>query len=311
MSNPFRIDIVEKEDYTLEEWQDIQNRLRAKIPEIEQWVHEHTPNDFVPLEFILNRCLNGVRQTLIDGSRMPLKQLFQIGHGGNRKHCFVCSTPFQNNRYDNSQTMKESLEKVHYNGHFLLWNGGFPNPTGKEVQYAGVPYCFKIFMMLEARKLGFEQIIWLDSACLALQSPDRLFELLETDHVLFRTFPSNYFEQNTYRFYVFPHTLDLLTQKVGRYICQDVNINSIVFGLDFTAPIIQQFVDEYYQMVEWGWPFLSYFPEEFVFATLFNSPTFSFLLKTREEHEKLYIHEQHCDPEIARQYGFFFLQRHH
>ena len=35
-------------------------------------------------------------------------------------------------------------------------------------RYLTIGHSFKIFTMLKARKLGFEQVIWLDSACYAI-----------------------------------------------------------------------------------------------------------------------------------------------
>jgi anti-sigma regulatory factor (Ser/Thr protein kinase) len=35
--------------------------------------------------------------------------------------------------------------------------------------------------MLEAKKLGFEKVIWLDAACYAVNNPQRLFDVLDTD----------------------------------------------------------------------------------------------------------------------------------
>ena len=44
-------------------------------------------------------------------------------------------------------------------------------------------------------------------------------------------------------------------------------------------------------MVELGLPFLSSFPEEIVFTTIFNRPEYKYVIKKRNERNALYINE--------------------
>jgi hypothetical protein len=314
--NPFLIDIPDKESYDNEELVLIQEKLHEI--NIDALINDLYPENFrTPFELIKNRVKRGINQIIIDISNnlLPSKTLYKIGNGGDGKNCIVCSTSLHDNRYDLSQTIRSSLEEVGFNGHFYLFNGGFPNPTGIEMKYIGVPYTFKIFAMLEAQKLGFEKVIWIDSACYAVNNPEGLFDALYRTDALFKAFPANYFEPDksicTYDHIIFPKTLDLLNKIVNRDIRNDMNVNSIVFGLNLSSPKINKFIEDYYDMVKIGLPFLSYFPEEIIFATLFNNPEFKYIFDNQHECNNLYIHEQHASKENAKAWNIFFIQRNH
>jgi hypothetical protein len=309
LTNPFLIDIEDKEDYTYNDYINIQNKLKKK--NIDIFLKElYSENMNTTFEEIKRRVTKGITLDIIDKSNniiIPTIQVYKIGNGGD--NCFVCYTSLFNDRFDKSQNIIDSFKKNNFDGYFLLLNGGFPNPTGKEMKYCGVPYSFKIFMMLEANKLGFEKIIWIDAACYCVNNPKRLFDLLVEDDVIFRVFPPNCFSPNTMNNITFPKTIELLNNIVNRDIRNDYTINSIVFGLNFGSEKIKKFINEYYQMVEFGLPFLSSFPEEIVFTVIFNKLEYKHVFKERNERKKLYIHETYLNEKTAKNYGYFFLQR--
>lgn len=311
LENPFLIDIENKEEYSFDDYVEIQKKIEEK--NIDHFIESLYPTGKMrtSLEEMKRRINRGVKQKIVDISNniLPTKQIYKLGNGGNGKHCFVCCTPLFMDRFDASQTMLQSLQEVGFNGYFMLLNGGFPNPTGKEMKYIGVPYSFKIFMMLEAKKMGFEKVIWLDAACYAVNNPERLFEILNEYDAVFRAFSPNCFSPDTCINIVLPKTVELLSKLVNKDIKNDININSIVFGLNLSSPKINSFIDEYYQMVELGLPFLSSFPEEIVFTSIFNKPEYNYVFKNREEISKLYIHETYLNKEQAKNHGYFFVQR--
>ena len=97
------------------------------------------------------RCSRGAKQTLIGEN--PVKSLQKIGGGGDR--CIVCHVSQDKDSFELLRSIPIHLEKTGFNGYFYSSIGGFPNPSGIELQYAGVPYAFKIFTMMEANILGF------------------------------------------------------------------------------------------------------------------------------------------------------------
>lgn len=317
LENPFLLDIEDKKEYTNEELNEIQNMLREK--DIDYIIEDGFRDNFKwGIVHVRNRCTRGLNQTLIDLSNnlLPQKKLFKVGNGGDGKNCIVCSTPLSNDRYEFSQSILKSLEEVGFNGHFYLLNGGFPTPLGIEMKYVGVPYSFKIFTMVEAYNLGFDKIIWIDAACYAVNNPQRLFDILDKNDSLFKWFLPNIFETNpnveSYDLTVFPKTLDLLNRLTNRNVRRDFNVNSIVFGLNLTSEKNRGFISEYYGMVKLGLPFLSTFPEEVVFSTIFNNPDYNYVFYYNDiEIDKLYINECYANKDTAKNAGFFFLQRYY
>ena len=320
-TNPFLIDIPDKEEYTNEEYDNIQKQLQRKRLDV---IVEslYTPkNRYIELTEFKRRSFRGVKQKLIDISNnlLPTKTLYKIGDGGNGKNCVVSFTSFtqsertneiDNTRYLASQKIVKSLEETGFNGYFYLITGGFPNPTGREMKYAGVPYAFKVFAMLEAQKKGFDKVIWVDAVCEAVNSPQPLFEILyEHDAIV-----SSINQDNNFEVMAFEKTVQLLIEITGTVINFDTYyVSTTVFGFNLDSPIIQKFIQEYYEMVELGWPFLSAFPEEVVFSALFNKKEYKILLDKNHDNykhdkHKLRISEQRMNKDDAKKYGFYFYQ---
>jgi len=315
LENPYLIDIEDKLEYSNEELNNIQKLLKDKY--IDYIIEEEFNENFKwSFSWVRDRCAKGLTMTIIDLSNniLPTKNLFKIGDGGDSKNCFVCYSSLNTDRNDFSKTMVQSLEEVGFNGHFYLFNGGFPNPTGTEMKFVGVPYSFKIFMMLEAQKKGFEKVIWLDAACYAVNNPQRLFDILKEDDAIFNLIYPHVLEPDPnidfYDLVVLPSTIKLMTKLMGRNIKEDINVNSVVFGLNLCSSKIQNFIKEYYELVKIGLPFLSTFPEEFVFASIFNKPEYKYVFNyNRCEIDKLYINEHYLNKLQSKEHGFYFLQR--
>jgi hypothetical protein len=311
LQNPFLINAPEKTEYNVNDYIDIQKQLDEKnIDEIIESLYTDK-NKFYGLDDFKFRINRGIKQKLLDSeNNPPNKTIYKMGNYDNNKNCIVCCTAFKNDnnesRYLSSNNIIASLTNVGYNGHFILFQGGFPNPTGKEMKYVGVPYCFKIFMMLEAVNLGFKNVIWLDSGCYALNNPDPLFEILEKDDVLIKKVNSN----NNYNAMSFEKTIRLLNQLTKCDLHSAPYIETIVFGLNMMSDKVQNFIKEYYDMVDLGWPFFSIFPEEIVISAIFNQPYYKPMLYNNNNNNNigntLYIHEKYINETDARNKGYYF-----
>ena len=309
--NIFEIQMQDKPEYDIEDYIHIQNQLDSK--NIDEYITNlyETSNPtiyFYTLPDFKKRCTRGIKQKIIDvnNPQLPIQQLYKIGNGGNGKNCIICCTPIlndnENTRLHASQKIKESLESCGFNGYFYLFNGGFPNPSGIEMKYVGVPYCFKIFMMMEAKKKGFENIIWIDSACIALNNPEKLFDTLQEKHVLFHISYNNAYDQM-----VFEKTRELLNNKNQNNLYDALYLNTIVFGLNVSSEPITKIIDEYYENVKLGLPFLSIFPEEIVLSSIFNNIEYKYLLHNCDEMgNRLQINERVMNKMDAISNGYFF-----
>ena len=306
--NPFLIEIEDKIAYDNIDYIDIQNKLNEKnIDSLIETMYKDK-NKFYDINDFKSRIKRGIKQQLINkDNETPKKHLYKIGNHDSNKNCIVCCTSLKNenddSRFVSSNNIIESLTQVGYNGHFYLFNGGFPNPTGKEMKYVGVPYCFKIFMMLEAYKLGFNNVLWIDSGCYALNNLDNLFEQIEKYNIICKIIKT----YNNYNAMSFEKTILLLNQLTKSNLYEAAYLETITLGLNMDSGLIKDFIAEYYEMVDLGWPFFSIFPEEIVISAIFNKPKYRHLLQ-REIYigNKLYIHEKYANENLAREQGYYF-----
>ncbi len=262
--NPFAIEFPAKENLSHDDYIEIQEKLR-KI-DIEPLLGSLYPHNQGYLEFegFWGRTTKGIRQTLIDPERglYPRMKLEKIGTGGD--NCIVCCAPYNDIYPTLISSIPEALHKCGFNGYFLYLIGGFPNPTGREIQYVGVPYSFKIFMMLEAQKLGFNKVLWIDSSTLPLRDPTPLFNWINSTGALVHGWPMPAEAWNV----ALPATRKLLEELTGIDALHATIACTVVFGLKMNTEKTKLFIQEYYRFVEMGLPFLSCFPEEMVFMTL-------------------------------------------
>lgn len=308
--NPFLLDVEPKESYSAEELRAIQTQLHdpQRLTRLSAWISSLYRPMETSLDMLQERLGRSQKQILIgETDSVPVIQDIQIGTGGDGTCAIVCCVPLKNNRHDASRTLQKSLEETGWNGHFLLLQGGFPNPTGTELRYVGVPYSFKIFMMMEAAKRGYTRVLWIDAACYATRNPDALFSYLDTNPVLYNWYPHNVFA--TFSNTVVPAALDALYELTESHVGVCRKICTIVFGLNMSHPKISSFLQDYRQMVEAGLPFVSYYPEEAVYSAILTKDCYKDIQCNYDERNKLYIHQAYFSLEGARSHGYFFLQR--
>ncbi len=312
-ANPFSIDVSSQEDLTLKDWELVQTKLRAVdiAPTLHQIYPTNTSKkfwfqkpDLQNEADYLGRVSRGLRQTLIDTSKdkVPVKQLLQINKGGDC--CIVAFASYDGVYATQLQTLMEDLKSTGFNGHLLLMTGGFPNPTGEEIQYAGVPYCFKIFALLEAKKLGFSKALWIDAALQPLKNPEPIFDVIAKNGSFFEC------RKNGNR-YLLPSTQQVILKETGIDMYNTKSVRARVIGLDFNAPQVEDLIREYYRLVRLGTPFISCFPEEHVLGalvaknpTLFPDSSLENLVKSeRKLHGK--------SVKQMQEIGYFFLLRRH
>jgi hypothetical protein len=83
--------------------------------------------------------------------------------------------------------LEASLRKTHFNGDFLVWDDVLPE--GSPTQFES-PMAFKTFCFLEAQKLGYNQVLWMDAQIVVLRSIEPIFEMIKSNNYV--TFANNY-----------------------------------------------------------------------------------------------------------------------
>lgn len=313
-SNPFIIDYPVKEEITNEDYIEIQKKLQEiDISSIlDAWYPDFAPKKWfrpwapalATKEDFFRRISKARFQTLIDPAKnyFPKKNLVKIGKGGD--NCFVCYASFNGIYPKLIEELPKELEKVGFNGYLFYRIGGFPNPTGKEIRYSGIPYVFKIFAMIEAHLQGFEKVIWVDAAFLPLKDPTPLFNWTEKEGVFLKS-------HEPFNKFILPKTVEYIKEQTQVDVLQSPYISTQIIGFDFRSAKTKFFIDNYYQLVELGLPFFSCFPEEYVLSAIAGKKP---ELWQPQPFKKL------CFPEVklrsktidwAQKEDYFFLQRSH
>lgn len=313
ISNPFKINFPRKENLTEEDYKYIQNQLkRIDVSPIVKLLYPafpgFFPDGFTTYNDFWGRVSKGSRQVLIDPQKKlyPSTVLEKINDGGDM--CVACFASYNLTFAKLLKSIPEELKKSGFNGYFYARIGGYPNPTGEEIQYVGVPYSYKIFLMLEAKKLGFKKVLGIDSSFLPLRDPTPLFKWIAERDVLF--IGQSPTEEGLWR-YIFPETQQLLLKLTGNDVLRtDPFVWGGLLGLNFDSPKVNRFISQFYDMVKLGTPFLSCYPEQFVYTALMAKPEFNWKLSTIEN---IYIDTDGNDTDIAemRDYGYYFYNRRH
>lgn len=266
-ANPFKVEFPDIEHPTFADYE----RLQSKLRQIQtDKILDHYYDGEVPLlgkELYRLRIAEGARQVMIDPSKnqYPVVMLEKIGKGGDS--CIVSYASYNRIYPELLDSIKDALEEVGFNGYFYYRVGGFPNPTGRELKYAGVPYCFKPFMMVEAYHLGFQKVLWIDASLLPSQNPEPLFEAIEKEGCLLY---GGLRESELFSKFILPKAEEALQEITGSQGKERYYVSAMVFGLNFGTELAEKFLETYYQCVSLGTPFISCFPEEFVFSSILN-----------------------------------------
>ena len=204
----------------------------------------------------------------LDKGLYPVAQLEKIGEGGD--NCVVTYASFNANYPLFVRSLVKGLKAAGFNGYIWYRIGGFPNPTGKEIQYAGVPYTFKVGMMLEAHQMGFDRVLWLDSAMIPLQDMTFYFDWIVREGAYFWGRPMPYDNRK----YILPVARQSIYDLTGVDILDSTTVMGAIFGWDFSTALGNRLIEMYYRMVENGYAFFSCLPEEFVLGAILTMPEF-------------------------------------
>lgn len=307
--NPFLFESLQQAPTTDSDWLALQNRLR-KI-DLKPLLEKYYPANqgYTTFDDFLQRCSRGIRQTLIcpEKGYFPEKHLQKIGQGSDL--CIVSYASFDNYYADFIEANAIALESVGFNGYYLYYKGGFPNPTGREIELAGVPYSFKVGMLLEAKNLGFNKVLWIDSAVQPLRDPTPLFEWIEkTGAFLFEEVPFA-----TLWRYILPNTSELIQKLTGVNILQERYIWAAIFGLKLDTPEASSFIDTFYQFAALGLPFLSCFPEQYVFSAIIGQNEYKKWIKAPFSRLLFQSHEHPPGMQLSeiKKQGYYFYLRGH
>ena len=314
--NPFQIPFEDKKEIDNNDTIEIQSLLRQVNTKPK--LMEYYPVDlglferFEPVKEFESRITRCLKQVLIDPQKglLPERELVKINEGG--EDCFVLCCPLNGIYPQLLKSLIQGLKEIGFNGYVYYRIGGFPNPTGKEAKWAGVPYSFKLFMMMEAHQLGLQHLIWLDCALFPFKNPQSLFQRVrdEGSLMLHRKHPSKE---------ILPVTKSILEVTTQVDVSKARHVRMWVFGLDMGQRWAKTFLEQYTHLVQLGTPFISCYPEEFVISALAhahknNIPSLSdpLLVPSYGYGKIVKTHDQDAGNYWrAREDGYMFVVRNH
>jgi hypothetical protein len=100
------------------------------------------------------------------------------------KSCIISLATYDKQYPAGLARLEQSVRRVKFKGHFVSWLGAYPPGCPA---HSDVPFAFKPFCFMEAKKRGYELILWIDSSGVAISPLDPLFREIEKEgHVLIR-----------------------------------------------------------------------------------------------------------------------------
>jgi hypothetical protein len=136
------------------------------------------------------------RFQLIDKKHLPLYEIQYINEdSSHRKNCIVTYVSMNAVYIRKQRELIHNLKVAGFNGHIIRRIGGWPATEMGSLEYFDVPYAFKIYALLEARKLGYENCLWLDVSMVPLTDLSAIFKHIDEHGVFFHTpekFDMNY-----------------------------------------------------------------------------------------------------------------------
>jgi hypothetical protein len=160
------------------------------------------------------------------------------------KRC-VISLGIGKNAFTNSLVrLGESLKRVQFDGDFLFWDEEFPEGCPSHFD---APFAFKAYCFYAASRLGYTQILWMDSTCVAIRPLSPIFESInQNGYVLF----NNNYDQSLGQWI---SDEALAFNQLSREDAMTIpEIPCSVIGLDLSSDIASGFLSQWHQIMSDG-----------------------------------------------------------
>lgn len=245
----------------LELWSSIADMANPTIEEykiIEQYLREGKRTYLEPLayhdRFIRIRNL----QLLGANNEMPIfeKHSFNINEKS-KNRCIVLFASYNGIYPNKARRLLAELEKIGYSGHVLLRIGGFPNLENGGLKICHIPYAFKIAFLLEAQRLGYGEVLWLDTAMHPLTNLEMIFSAIKEKGYFFTNVGFLSDNMSTH--------LPAAAASLGittDYYHRIPHISSSVIGVNMQNSKAVQLLENWSAETENVYPYITCWPEE-------------------------------------------------
>jgi hypothetical protein len=188
------------------------------------------------------------------------KILYINGDPTDKTNCIVTYISYNGTYKKGLLTLLKCLENVGFNGHVIYRIGGWPDTEEGSLELFDVPYAFKVFSMMEARRLGYKNCLWLDVSFKILKPLDKIFQHI--DHV------GGYFQASC-AYSNKGHIQEFAANALGYSLCELLKLPAItasVIGLNFHHPKGEALLNSWHEMAKEKIGFLSFTPEQLAFT---------------------------------------------
>jgi hypothetical protein len=157
----------------------------------------------------------------------------------------------------------DCLRVVNYQGHYLFRIGGWPDMENGSLKYSTTPYGFKFCALMEAYRLGYKRVLWLDCKCLPIQNPSPLFEKIRRKNFVYR---QSKWPFSKYCTAAIRKTFKLKASEERRI----KHIATGVLGFNFESKKVQKVLHELYATLNHPTAYDSFFPEQLVMSIILH-----------------------------------------
>lgn len=238
---------------------------------IQDW-HHPTVEDYRALQFYLDHAgrkelkftntldsrwrERRLRSFKIVGDRDPEFHILHLNSASNDvENCIVTYISCNEEYVRFLDRLIAGLQRVGFKGHLIYRIGGWPNTEEGSLEFFDVPYAFKIFSILEAKRLGYKNCLWLDSIFIPQRGLDDIFDHIEKKGVFFMAYP---------RFSTRGLIQEFATQAFGVSLSEFLKmtfVQSSCIGFNFTNETALNLLDQWFELTKHRVGFLSHIPE--------------------------------------------------
>ncbi len=247
--------------------------------QISDWVHP-TPQDFKILQNYLSHAPRPELQyinypgttwredrirnfKLIDVKGKPKFGILHLnGSPSNKKNCIVTYISCDKAYEALLHRLIQKLKSIGFDGHVIFRVGGWPNTEEGSLQFFDVPYAFKVYSILEAKRLGYKNCLWLDACIVPLKKLDPIFNHIDEHGVfLFMSQGCEAPHQTVDLGYIQDFAARALANVSAQEFCRFPVTTSAVVGFDVQSDRGTQVLNAWQRMLEQKLGFLSFIPE--------------------------------------------------
>lgn len=156
----------------------------------------------------------------------------------------------------------KELEELGFNGHVLFRIGGYPLMEKGGFRFAHIPYSFKVLSFLEAKSLGYQHVLWLDTSIHPNNDLKKIFSCIEKEGCFFLKNGINL--DYDYNYGLLPDQTMRSWGIEKEELFHIPHIISGILGVDFGSEKGSQFIKTWLDLTAQVTCSMSFYPEEFL-----------------------------------------------